>query len=242
MARRRTNPTQTEIQTGNLEHIHTPLDRHRIISTVLTMLQAEGLEQISMRKIADTLGVKAASLYYHVKDKEELLHLLAEQISSEIEFPDEQLNWREQLQQWSLHFRRVLHLYRDSVQIMGATIAASPHRLSHIEYLFRILSQAGFRGAQVPWLASMLKNYIFGFTEEENRLAARAKQELVDVEQMGGNYKEKFQALSSERYPYLSQLAVYTTAIDWDNEFTFGIQVLLDGFEAQRVNSNAKNP
>lgn len=234
MARRRTYPTQTELQSGSLEQIHTPLDRSRIIRTVLTMLQAEGLEQISMRKIADALGVKAASLYYHVKDKEELLHLLAEQISSEIEFPDEQLDWREQLRQWSLHFRRVLHRYRDSVQIMGATIAASPYRLSHIEYLFRVLAQSGFRESQIPWLASMLKNYIYGFTEEENRLAARAKQELVDVEQMGDKQKERFQALSSELYPYLGRLAAYTTAVDWDQEFTFGLQVLLDGFEAQR--------
>ncbi|WP_028548024.1 TetR/AcrR family transcriptional regulator C-terminal domain-containing protein [Paenibacillus sp. UNC451MF] len=237
MARRRTNPSQTDILTGNIEDIHTPLDRDRIVSTVLTMLQAEGLEQISMRKIADSLGVKAASLYYHVKDKDQLLHLLAEQISSEVEFPDAELDWREQLRQWSFNFRRTLHLYRDSVQIMGATIAASPHRLSHIEYLFRVLAKSGFKESQIPWLASMLKNYIFGFTDEENRLAARAKQELVDMDQLGKNQVERFKALPSEHYPHLSRLAVYTTAADWDTEFTFGVNVLLDGFEAQRPKS-----
>ncbi|WP_282936865.1 TetR/AcrR family transcriptional regulator C-terminal domain-containing protein [Paenibacillus sp. RC67] len=245
MARRRTYPSQTEIQTGNMEHIHTPLDRARIVRTVLSMLQEEGLEQISMRKIADSLGVKAASLYYHVKDKEQLLHLLAEQISSEVEFPDEQLDWREQLRQWSLHFRRVLHLYQDSVQIMSATIAASPNRLSHIEFLFRILAESGFKESQIPWLASMLKSYIYGFIDEENRLAARAKIEHVDVDQMGKNYTEKFQALSPEFYPYLGRFAAYTTAVDWDNEFTFGVNVLLDGFEAQRTHEKTgkeKNP
>ncbi|RAR41283.1 TetR/AcrR family transcriptional regulator C-terminal domain-containing protein [Paenibacillus sp. MDMC362] len=232
MARRRIHPTQKS-ENGQSEPLHIPLDLPRIITTALTLLQAEGLEPITMRKIADSLGVKAASLYYHVKDKEQLLHLLAEKISSEVEMPIDAMDWRVQLTQWATNFRHVLGQYRDAVKIMNATISATPQRLSHIEFLFRVFTEEGFHPPQIPWLASMLKNYVFSFVDEEHRHMARAERELADLEQMGKNQAVKFQALSGANYPHVIQLAEYTTSVDMDQEFQYGIQVLLDGFEAQ---------
>lgn len=233
MARRRIHPL--EGSQGNPDSsIHTPLDQSRIIQAVLSLLQEDGLDSITMRKIAESLGVKAASLYYHVKDKEQLLHLLAEQISSDVPFPDGSLHWREQLREWALQFRLVLHRYRDAVSIMSATLAQSPHRLDHIEYLFRLLAEAGFGDAQVPWFASMIKNFIYSFVEEEIRLLARSRSQ-ERTEEAGVSYSDHIQAMSKERYPQFIRLANYTTAVNWDEEFLFGLKVLMDGFEAQRT-------
>lgn len=233
MARRRIYQSTDDTYKGQSEPLHTPLDRQRIVSAVLDMLQAEGVEGIRMRKIADVLGVKAAALYYHVKDKEQLMHLLAEQISSEVAFPDAQLSWQEQLRQWALNFRRTLRQYRDAGHIMEATIAASPRRLAHIEFLFRLLSEAGFQDPNIPWLASMVKSYVLGFVEEETRLTDRASREEINLEELGKHYSEQFQSLPSELYPHMARLAVYTTSIEWDREFEFGLSVLLEGFEAK---------
>ncbi|MCZ8513410.1 TetR/AcrR family transcriptional regulator C-terminal domain-containing protein [Paenibacillus filicis] len=240
MARRRIHQQAADKPDGpsESEQLHTPLDRARILEAVLTILEAEGLAGISMRKIADTLGVKAAALYYHVKDKEQLLHWLAERISSEVEFPGKELTWQEQLREWALRFRRALLRYRDAVPIMGATFAATPTRLAHIEYLFRILAESGFKDKHIPWLSSMLKNYVFGFVEEESRLTERAKREHLNVDDMDKVYKEQFQSLSRELYPHMARLASHTTATDLDDEFLFGIQVLLNGFEAKLANSH----
>ncbi|WP_426454144.1 TetR/AcrR family transcriptional regulator [Paenibacillus sp. S-38] len=228
MARRRIYPSETE--NGAVEELHTPLDQPRILNAFLSMLQTEGLEPISMRKIADFLGVKAASLYYHVKDKDQLIVLLGEKIRSEVELPGPELDWREGLKIWACNFRDTLKRYRDSVQIMNATFAATPHRLAHIEFLYRVFARQGFPDPQIPWFASMLKAYVLGFVDEENRLLERSKQKQKNA---GTAENSPFPSLPEEKYPHLVRLAEYTTSSDFDNEFICGIQVLLDGFEAQ---------
>ncbi|KRF03770.1 TetR family transcriptional regulator [Paenibacillus sp. Soil766] len=235
MARRRIHPLQSEgaDEERGVSDIHIPLDRERIIQAVLYLLREEGLGSISMRKIADSLGVKAASLYYHVKDKEQLMHLLADQISSDVSFPDESLYWQEQLREWALDFRLALHRYRDAISIMSATMAGSPKRLAHIEFLYRLFAQSGFSDPHIPWFASMIKNYIYSFVDEENRLMARA----APVEPSDKNEETpaaRMQSLSAEQYPHFVRLLPFTTAVNWDEEFLFGLKVLIDGFEAQR--------
>ncbi|CAI6083080.1 TetR/AcrR family transcriptional regulator C-terminal domain-containing protein [Cohnella sp. JJ-181] len=241
MARRRVRPAAGESGEERQEQLHTPLDRPRIENVVLQLLRETGLERLSMRKIADTLGVKAPALYYHVKDKEQLLHWLAERISADIAYPDEGRPWREQIRRWAEGFRQALRRYPDAVSIMNATFAASPGRLAQIEYLFGTLTKAGFADRQTPWLASILKSYIYGFVEEESRLTSQAKEAALSPSEHGHRQRERFEALSEERYPNMVRLAVHTTAVDWDAEFGFGLDVLLDGFEA-RLDGASKEP
>ena len=230
MARRRIHPLTTDEDTNPSGPLHTPLDRARIVGIMLELLKAEGLDGISMRKIADSLGVKASSLYYHVKDKEQLLlHLMAEEISTKIDFPDTALDWKVQLRLWAMSFRRSLLQYPDAVHIMNATHAASPNRLAHIEFLFRTLVEAGFKDDQVPWLASMLKNFIYGYVDEECRLRDHTKFSKDDQKESKTRSKE-IESLPKERYPHFIRLAAYTTSANWDKEFSFGLDVLLAGF------------
>lgn len=231
MARRRTiRPAEGADSSGPL---HTPLDRSRIEAAAVEVLQREGLANISMRKIADELGVKAASLYYHVKDKDELHRLLAERIGAEAPLPDAALPWREQIGQWAADFRQALNRYRDAALIMGATIAATPARLAHIEFLFRLLADTGFGDEQIPWLASMLRNYVVGFADEESRLAERAQRSEMDAADWERKNREAFEELPADRYPTLIRLSAMTVSPDLDREFAFGLDVLLDGFEAR---------
>ncbi|EFM12590.1 transcriptional regulator, TetR family [Paenibacillus curdlanolyticus YK9] len=235
MARRRIYPSPASTPLiEQQEPLHTPLDRERIINTALELLRTEELANISMRRIADALGVKAAALYYHVKDKDQLLHGLAEQISKQIPFPDASLAWRDQLALWASSFRHTLNQYRDAVTIMGATIAGSPTRLAHIEYLYRVLFEADFPDARIPWLAAMVKNFIMGFADEERRLLDRASDNGETMEEMSEDYADRFQSLPQDQYPHVIRLASITTAPDLDAEFAFGLGVLLDGFEASR--------
>jgi AcrR family transcriptional regulator len=236
MARRRTIRPANEA--GNVEPLHTPLDRSRIEAAAVGVLQREGLANVSMRKIADELGVKAASLYYHVKDKDELHRWLAERIGAEAGLPDPSLPWREQIRLWAASFRQALNRYRDAAVIMGATIAATPARLAHIEFLFRLLTETGFGDNQIPWLASMLRNYVVGFADEESRLAEGAKKAEMNAEEWERSNRERFEALPADRYPTLIRLGALTVSPDLDREFAFGLDVLLDGFEA-RLKPNA---
>ncbi|WP_212959395.1 TetR/AcrR family transcriptional regulator C-terminal domain-containing protein [Cohnella xylanilytica] len=233
MARRKVLPPAAAPRGEKAGPMAEPLHKALIVRTALDLLQSEGLDGISMRKIADLLGVKAAALYYHVKDKDELLAMLADRIGSETELPEEGLAWRESLRQWAVRFREALGRYRDSAAVMNATLVSGESRLTHAEFLFRTLSEAGFEDADVPWLAAMLKNYVLGFADEERRLAERARGDEASLSELETEQSDRFRALSPERYPHMIRLAAYTVSTDWDREFAFGLGVLLDGFEAR---------
>src|SRR5262245_23850090 len=74
-----------------------PLNQSQIVRAALALLDVVGLDELTMRRLADRLGVKAASLYRHVRDKDELLILLGDEISGEIPLPHASGNWKGQL-------------------------------------------------------------------------------------------------------------------------------------------------
>lgn len=209
-----------------------PLERGRILETALKLLDELGLKDLSMRKIADDLQVKTASLYYHVKDKEELMQLLSDRICGGMDRIDPSLPWREQLTQWANQFRTVLLSRRDAVELFRQTIANGHERLTQIERLFQCLVSAGFSDCQVPWLASMVKSFVLGFAEEEARFRARARG-FASREAMNEHDEQAFRLLPEERFPNMVRLAAVTTSTDWEQEFRFGLSVLIDGFAAK---------
>jgi AcrR family transcriptional regulator len=212
------------------ESVH-PLSRDRIVEAALQLLLQMSLKELSMRKIASKLDVKAAALYYHVKNKDELLQLLSDKISVQMgeKWRDPSLSWRAQIIAWSAAFRKALKAYPSAVDIFTETIAMSYHRLLQIEWLYSVLAKAGFTDKQIPWAASMLKNHILGFVAEEVRITSFVN---ADEENTDGKYTSFFEDLPSDQFPHMIRLARETTKTDWE-EFQFGVQVLLDGLSTQ---------
>ncbi|UKS29152.1 TetR/AcrR family transcriptional regulator C-terminal domain-containing protein [Paenibacillus sp. HWE-109] len=238
MARRKVHSLENRDALQAEGEAYIPLDRNRITDKALEILNEVGLKELSMRRIADALGVKAASLYYHVKDKDELLQLLGDRISERLVWSSDRKDWREQLTSWALTFREALHAYRDAVDIFNATIATTFGRLRHIEKLYEVLAVAGFGDHQIPWLAGMLKNYITSFVAEEVRHHYMAKMKEGRTEELGAAYRTVFQKLPPEQFPQMIRLAAYTTSGEEEQEFAYGLQVLLDGFAANLPNSH----
>ncbi|MCD9024714.1 TetR/AcrR family transcriptional regulator C-terminal domain-containing protein [Cohnella silvisoli] len=230
MARRRIHPPSHILGTEESEPAHIPLDRTRIIQTALQLLNEIGLRDLSMRKIADRLQVKTASLYYHVKDKDELLQWLGDKISENMIEPDPSLPWEEQIVQWCGNFRKLLHSHRDAVEIFNSALALGYGRLTQIEKLFQLFVSAGFQDSQIPWMAAMLKNYVLGFVAEEGQLVDLAGKGDTAVEELGEQYSQFHRHLPEEQFPNMIRLAPYTTSTDWKQEFQFGLGVIIDGF------------
>lgn len=212
------------------EAAHIPLDRVRIVQTAIHILNETGLKELSMRKIADALQVKASSLYYHVKDKDQLLQLLADQICGEMVWPESSLSWKDQILQWAGQFRKILHSCRDAVEIFSSTLPLGYNRLMQVEKLYQLFVSAGFADHQIPWMASMLKNYVLGFAAEEVRLAGLAGEGDAAALKLSEQYNQFYRQLPEERFPNMIRLASYTTDSHWEQEFHFGLNVLIDGF------------
>src|SRR5215831_9219817 len=92
--------------------------REHIVGSALELLDDAGLEGLTMRTLADRMGVRAASLYWHIRDKEQLIGLLAEAIIGEVPEPAADLPWRTQLEAFAAAYRRVLQSHRDAARIV----------------------------------------------------------------------------------------------------------------------------
>src|SRR3954468_12231971 len=94
------------------------LTREQIVDAALVVLERDGIQGLSMRKLAQELDAGAATLYWHVGDKEQLLNLLLDRIVGENEVPDpEPQPWQEQLKAFPRSTRRMFKRRRDAAQL-----------------------------------------------------------------------------------------------------------------------------
>lgn len=153
---------------GNTVHgPRTALDRERLVHAALELLDEVGLDELSMRRLAERLGVTAASLYWYVQDKNELLELLADAISAEMYLPDLSRPWRTELETLVRSWRQVALAHRDVARVLVATMPTSPHRLRAIDALLGLLTHAGFSPGDAADAAYVLNVYGVGFMLDE---------------------------------------------------------------------------
>ena len=145
----------------------TPLDRDRLIAVALELLDEVGLDGLSMRRLADRLGVTAASLYWYVQDKNELLALLADAISAEVPLPTSSRLWRTELEEGARSLRQIARSHRDAARVLAATAPSGPHRLRAIDALLGVFIRAGFLPADAADAGYLLNVYVVGFMLDE---------------------------------------------------------------------------
>jgi AcrR family transcriptional regulator len=206
------------------------LDKKRIVIAALELIDKAGLNQLTMRRLAESIGIQAGALYWHVKNKEELLGLLVDEISSKIVWPENGTSWKEAITCWARSYRNILHTYQDSVEIFNSsTLSSSNNRFQQIENLFYVLSEAGFKDEDIPWMASMIKNHILGFVSEEVRFQKVLEEKKQSSEELREEANKMYQDLP-KAFPSIARLAPYMTNPNWEREFILGINVLLNGF------------
>ena len=139
----------------------------------LKLLDEVGLDGLTMRSLADRLGVKAASLYWHLRDKDELADLLVDAINAELPEPEPGLPWREQVERQMWEWRQVLLAHRDAARLAMGRFVTRPVTLRRIELVLAALRRAGFRDQDVANAGYLLSNFVPGFVVEET-MARRA--------------------------------------------------------------------
>lgn len=199
-----------------------------MVQAALDLLDGVGLDGLSMRRLAERLDIKAASLYWHVRDKGHLLALLAEAICAPMRAPDPGLGWREQLAWMAHQGRRTLQAHRDAARVLAASGPPSgPNRLRLVETLFATLLRAGFSPGEAAYAGFLANDYVTLFVIEEGNLAAQ-EQELGS--EAARNW---LAALPPDEYPSVLAVADHLASADADERFQFGLDVLLDGLEVR---------
>jgi AcrR family transcriptional regulator len=208
-----------------------PLTRDAIVDAALTLLEREGLQGVSMRKLAQELDAGAASLYWHVGDKEELLSLMLDRIVGESETiePDPE-HWQEQVKEMLRSTRRLMLKRRDAAQLSLGRIPAGPNSLPVMERTLAVLHAAGLPPRVISYAADMFALFVGGFAYEESM------PNEGDPKALG----EYFASLPPEQFPTLTALAGDLTEGGADERFEFAIELLVRGLEAMASNPRMK--
>jgi AcrR family transcriptional regulator len=200
-----------------------PLTRDAIVDAALNLLEREGMQGLSMRRLAQELGSGAASLYWHVGDKEELLSLLLDRIVGEQEVPDpDPEHWQEQVKESLRATRRLMLKRRDAAQLSLGRIPAGPNSLPVMERTLAVLHAAGLPPRVISYAADMFALFVGGFAFEESMPSEG------DPKALG----EYFASLPPEQFPTLTALAGDLTEGGADERFEFAIELLVRGLEA----------
>ena len=204
------------------------LSRDRVLAAAVALADQSGIEALSMRKLGETLGVEAMSLYNHIAGKEALLDGMVDAVFAEIELPSADDGWRPAMRQRGISVRAVLRRHRWAIALMQSRSAPGPATLTHHDAVIGVLRAGGFTVAQTAHAFSVLDSYIYGFALQEQALPFEGPEQTAEVAQ------GIFDGFPAERYPHFVELAtqhVLQPGYDYGDEFEFGLDLILDGLE-----------
>ena len=206
-----------------------PLTRERVIEAALRVMDDEGLEAVSMRRIAREVGVEAMSLYHHVEDKEDLLDGICERVMSAFEFPELVGNWAEDCRRGARAWRNLLKKHPNVMRLFAEERGPirSVDSMRPTEYALRLLRGAGLSERDTAQAFHAFGGYIQGFVMMELGSIPGG----VDAEHV-----KTHAALAAElpdEFEALANVAPYFVECSADEQFEFGLDLLIRGLGAK---------
>ncbi|MGH6805837.1 MAG: TetR/AcrR family transcriptional regulator [Ensifer adhaerens] len=217
---KRSQRTGAALQSEQGPRSEPPLSLERIVATAVELLDAEGVDGLKMRRLADRLGSGAMSLYWHVGNKEEVFDLALDSVLEYRGLPEivESQDWRGQVVHMLEDWRAVMLRHPWSASLLPRR-ALGPNILSRLELMSKTLSGAGVADADLNVALWSLWNFVIGAT------TTRASFDLSDEDRAAG--QQRLTRLS-ERYPTIERSRLLLDS-DWDGVFRKGLDFLLDG-------------
>ena len=216
-----------------------PLTLERILEAAGRIADTEGLEALSMRRLGAELGAGATSVYWHVRNKDELLDLLVDRVIGEIVAEIAPADgWREQMTEIARAARRVLVRHRHLTPVLGSRPTLGPNALAALELTIGVLRTAGFGELQAALGANGIVNWASGCAVFECRdpmgpAATEAEREAY-VEAVAAT----FAALPPDAYPNTISMLPVMTSITSDSQFESGLKWMLDGLAVDLARSS----
>jgi AcrR family transcriptional regulator len=219
-----------------------PLSRERVLQTAVELAARDGIESLTMRKLAEELGAGAMSLYHYVPNKEDLLDGMVDIVFGEIELPSTDDDWRAALRRRAIATREVLNRHRWAVGLMESRATPGPASFRLHDAVLGCLREGGFSIELTIQAYSVMDAYIYGFALQEKSLpfddaegGAEVAQE--QVRQFAEQADEQQSAALADEFPYLAEVVaghVAKVGYDFTAAFEFGLDLILDALEQRR--------
>jgi AcrR family transcriptional regulator len=213
-----------------------PLSRDRVLRAAISIADEGGLESLSMRKLAQELGVEAMSVYYYVANKDEILDGILNLVISEFELAVGGPDWKVAIRRSAVSAHDVLMRHPWACNLMMSVRRVAPARMQYMESLLGRLREAGFSANMTHHAYHALDSHIIGSTLWQAGYSSNK-----DLDGVAKTFVEK----TLRQYPYLAEHAeqhfMRSTRKDVP-EFEFGLDLILDGLEKIRVKSPRRVP
>lgn len=213
------------------------LSRETILHAALRLVDEEGLDALTMRRLGNALGVEAMSLYYHMSNKDEILGGVLELLFRRLELPT-----AEEGQAWSVvakdivqAFRRLLLAHPNVVPLFATRSITSPEAIRTVELSLRTLRRAGFDDGMVVDGHRLLMSFALGYVMSEVSLFSQTS---IDPNSWG-TAAYALHALPVDEVPNLAKLAPLALGAKTDEQFSTCLDLILLGLETRLSNGNS---
>ncbi len=206
-----------------------PLNRERVLQAALRLADKGGIESLSMRKLAQVLGVQAMSLYNHVANKDDLLDGMVDRVIGEIEVPDLTIDWKTAMRRRATSAHEVLLRHPWATMPIVSRVNVGPAMLRYIDATLGCLREAGFSFEMADHAWNAIDSHIYGFTLQELNFPFEA----AEYAEVAANFVSNIPA---DRYPYMNQLTHHVIEGRYDglHNFEFGLELILNGLDGLR--------
>jgi len=207
------------------------LTRARVLDAAIDLADRDGIAAVSMRRLAQELGVEAMSLYTHVRSKDDLLDGMADAVVARVAPPVRPGAWLMTLRATVLAARRELLRHPWSARVIETRAAPGPATIAYMDRIARILREGGFSADLAHHALHVLGSRVMGFSQDlfDDKAEVDPGEAAAFAEQLAG------------RYPNIAAIALAAShegglgGCDDDIEFAFGLDLILEGLEARRV-------
>jgi AcrR family transcriptional regulator len=220
-------------QTEPSAETRAPLSEELVLRTAVALADRHGIDWLSMRKLADELGVAAMSLYYYVPNKDRLIDGMIDIVFGEIEPPSLELDWKEAMRRRAVSTREALNRHRWAVGNMEGRTDHGAANLRLHDAVLGCLRAAGFSIEMTVHAYSVQDAYIYGFALQETDMSSETPEDFAaEAQRQMGAYEEVL-----TDYPNLVEVVggyIAESGYDYATEFLFGLDLILDSLDRLR--------
>src|ERR1700719_2871451 len=215
-----------------------PQSLERIVSVALEIIDEVGTDAFSMRLLADHLGSGTATLYRHLANKEELMVYVVDLILGEVDLETDvntlsATPWQDTIARGASALYEVLKNHPNALPLLVSQVPVGPNALIHRERSLAVLLACGFPPDLAARAFTAAAHYVVGFALQQHAPRAPQREDAARL-------RDFYRALDAEVYPATVATADELTSVPPDEEFRFGLQLILDGIERARTAVCAK--
>jgi AcrR family transcriptional regulator len=206
------------------------LTRERVVTEALAVIAEDGVQALTMRRLAARLGVVPGAVYRHVRNKQQLQDLLLDGVLAEVDLHlDSSLPWTEQLKLLAHRLRQVLEGHPGVAGILKTRDPLGPHSLALAEAFLGPLQTAGFGDRDAGLAFFLLVDYTIGFAVSGTPTSVN--EQRVRDPATRTQLHQFFRSLPPDRFPTLIAVGEHVWIDNRDQRFTAGLDVLVTGLQ-----------